>query len=40
MGSQGLPFHMSGIHRWNWKFQHLFLGKLREESIPDNQELS
>lgn len=34
----GAPF-LSRIHR-NWKFQHLFLGRLSDVSIPDDQEPS
>lgn len=39
---QWLPLYLSSIHLTclNWKFQHVFLGRFRDESIPDHQELS
>lgn len=39
---QRLPLYLSNIHLTclNWKFQHVFLGRFRDESIPDHQELS
>ena len=39
---QRLPLYLSSIHLTclNWKFQHLFLGRFRDESIPDDQQQS